>query len=230
MKKASLYSFLSIIFFAFCQSLLAQDFSYKRDFQEILERSRDSSDVLFHNKLMKKYQANDTTLSNFEMLALMINYTQSEHYTPYAILDSETAIAELNGIEDHQRAIQLCDSLLETHPFNQAILFEKALAHYELDQADSAQFYRYRFNQIMDAMSYSGKGTSTENAIFSLGSKDGHRYIVNRLSQQITKVGAGQDDDGNMIDIIETVDEGEGIRIMHFQIQHAVNTLFEQKK
>lgn len=230
MKLFIKYLFFCLLCIVLSKYAFSQEFNYQRDFASILERTKDSSDILFHKRLMKMYVANDSQLTDFEMLALMINYTKSEHYTPYAILDSETAIAELNSIDDFKKAIKLCDSLLNYHPFNQAIIFEKALAHYELRELDSAKFYRYRFNRIMDAMSFSGKGTSTENAIFSLGSKDGHHYILNRLSQKITNVGAGQDQNGNMIDIIETFHESDGTRILHFQIQHAVNTLFEQKE
>lgn len=207
--------------------LNAQEFNYKDDFETVLKRTKDSSDVLFHEKLMLKYQTNDSSLTDFQMLALLINFTKNDHYKPYQIAASESKIAMLNQKKQYREAILTCDSLLKNHPFNQAILFEKALAHFELNQADSANFYRIKFNRIMDAMSFSGTGTSSDNAIFSLGSRDSHNYIINRLSQQVNQVGSGVDEDGNFLDIIETVDENEGTHLLHFQIQHAVNKLLE---
>ncbi len=219
-----------ILFFFFVtalSALKAQEFNYKKDFDRILAQTKDSSNELYHKNLMKKYQDNSPELSDYEMLALLIHFTSDPNYKPYEILSQEENIKSIIEQKEYQRAIKLCDSLLEHHPFNQAILFEMALINFELERFEKSENYRIKFNRIMDAMAYSGSGNSTESAIFSLGTRDSHFYIANRLSYTIEKVGAGQDDSGNMVDIIETFEEGKGTRLLHFQIQHAVNRLLE---
>lgn len=227
MNKNYVSYLFSILFILSFLESFTQEFNYQKDFETILSRTNDSNDSLFHLELKQRFNRNDTTLSDFEVLALLINFTQNEFYQPYEILNNESKIENLVSEGEYDSAIRLCDSLLINHPYNQAILFEKALSHFAINQSDSSDFYRYKFNRILDAMAYSGKGTSTEDAIFSLGSMDSHSYIIRRLSQEIRQVGAGQDQQGNMIDIIETFKDGEGTRLMHFQIQHAVNRLLK---
>jgi hypothetical protein len=222
-------AFLLTLIIAF-SGLLAQDFNYQRDFAKVLAHTQDSSHKLYHKKLMVKYMENNPDLSDYEMLALLIHYTSDPHYKPYEILSQEEGIKSLIEQKDYEKALRLCDSLLKHHPFNQAILFEMALMNFELERFEESENFRTKFNRIMDAMAYSGSGNSAENAIFSLGSKDSHHYIANRLSYTIQNVGAGQDDSGNMIDIIEAYEEGKGTRLLHFQIQHAVNQLMENSK
>lgn len=219
-----------LIFIMASISLAGQEFNYQRDFARILANTQDSSNELYHKILMIKYQENSPDLSDYEMLALLIHFTSDPHYQPYEILSQEKGIKSIIEQKEYEKALKLCGSLLKLHPFNQAILFEMALINFELERFEESENYRIKFNRIMDAMAYSGSGNSAENAIFSLGSKDSHHYIANRLSYTIQNVGAGQDDSGNMIDIIEAYEEGKGTRLLHFQIQHAVNQLLESSE
>mgnify|MGYP003691487215 CR=1 FL=1 len=204
----------------------AQTFNYKTDFDSILLRTNEKDDPLFHQKLEFRFNENDTNLSDFEILALLINYTSNSNYAPYEILDDEEKIKEKIDLFQFEEAINLCDSLLRLHPYNQMALFQKSFAFLKLNQLDSAEFYSFKFNRIMDAMAASGNG-SVENAIFSLGTKDAENFIYERLTREIMEIGSGLDSNGNFIDIIQITDHQKDTSIIHFQIQHAINQLYK---
>ena len=208
---------------------IGQRFNYQMDFKTILKRTTDQKDDLFHEKLAKRFAKNDTSLTDFEVLALLINFTSNKNYAPYEILSAEDQITEQVKSFQFEDAINMCDSILKIHPYNQQILFNKAFSYFSLKKLDSAEFYKYQFNRIMDAMAFSGSG-SREDPIFSLGSKDSENYIYERLAKQIMSIGSGTDSSGNFLDIIEITDFQTDTLTLHFQIQHAVNRLINTNK
>ncbi len=222
---------LRIIAFSICiismqENLKAQTFIYDIDFDVVLKRTLDESDSLYHKRLAKRFTKNDPSLSDYEVLALLINFTSSKNYSPYETIGLEYNVSDLINHYQYDAAIKKCDSLLSYQPYNQEILFDKAYAYLNIGQKDSSEHYRYKFNKIMDAMAASGSG-GMNDAIFSLGSKDGQNYIIQRLANRISTIGSGLDEDGNFMDIIESTNSSNDTLVMHFQIQHAINKLFE---
>lgn len=209
-------------------SLYGQDFNYQNDFQSILARTNTPSDSLYHEKLARRFSKNDSSLSDYAVLALLINFTSNQNYAPYSILKTEDRIVNLVQKFQYERAIELSDSILEFQPYNQQVLLNKAFSYYRLKKNDSADYYKYQFNRIMDAMAFSGSGSFKE-PIFSLGSKDSENYIFERLARQIMTIGSGIDSAGNFIDIIEITDYQTDTTTIHFQIQHAVDRLINTR-
>ena len=207
----------------------SQTFIYHIDFEVVLKRTLDENDSLYHEKLAKRFAQNDPNLSDYAVLALLINFTSNKNYAPYEIVFSEYNVSNLIREKKFKEAINTCDSLLNFHPYNQELLFDKALIYYNIGDLDSSHFYQYKFNRIMDAMASSGSGAEGD-AIFSLGSKDWQNYIVQRLSNQVNSVGSGIDETGNYNDIIQSTDSKNDTLVLHFQIQHAVNKLLDSSK
>jgi len=133
-----------------------QEFDYHRDYETILSQTRDTSDALNYDVLLDKFQDNDTTLTDFEVLALLIGFTENEHFKPYDYLTTERDIYALNGNGHYEEALSMCDSFLVKVPLSQQALLEKSYSHHKLEQADSAQYYILQFRRIMSAMAYSG--------------------------------------------------------------------------
>lgn len=226
MKLSIRISFLFIAIQIVSLSYSQEKFNYQQDFEHILLRTLDVNDSLFHKKLHQRFEVNDSTLSDFEVLALLINFTSNSHYDPYNILEKESAIGKLIQDFEYQTTIQKSNELLKTNPYNQNVLFKKAFAHAQLKQMDSAKHYKQQFNRIMDAMAYSGTGSSS-SAIFSLGSKDSENYIYKKLAKDIMTIGSGVDSSGNFMDVVIITDHQKDTSILYFQIQHAVNRLIQ---
>jgi len=207
------------------------EFDYHNDYGKILSQTNDTSNSLNYNKLLTRFQNNDTTLTDFEVLALLIGFTDNEYFKPYSYLTTEREIYSLNGNGQFEKALSMCDSFLVNVPVSQQALIEKSYSHHKLGQADSAQYYMWQFRRIMDAMAQSGDGLTPETAFFSLGPADGQNFIRKYLSSNIGTMGSGRDKYGNFIDILEVTwkDEESGeqeSRTLYFQIEHASKTMF----
>ena len=206
-------------------------FNYKNDFKKILERTNDANDNLSYNKLLKRFIVNDTTLTDFEVLALLIGFTDKPEYKPYLDLHTERKIYDINDKGKFQEALDSANLFLNTHPFSVKVLFEKAYSFHKLEQEDSAAFYSFKGRRIFKAMSFTGNGKSPETPTFALGPADGQDYIKKFIGYQIGgakigKMGSGSDKNGNFLDILEVVPKDGSVPYsLYFIIQHATDKM-----
>lgn len=208
------------------------NFDYHTDYEKILSQSNDSTSNLNYDSLLNRFQSNDTTLTDFDVLALLIGFTDNEHFQPYSYIGTEREIFLLNKGDNFAEALEMCDSFLVTVPVSQQALIEKSFAYYKLGYADSADHYLWQFRRIMDAMAVSGDGFTPETAFFALGPADGQNFINKYLAADIGTMGSGRDKYGNFVDILEAkwTDEESGEYIgrqLYFQIEHATKTMFD---
>ena len=224
---------LSVLFLTASLTAFGQEFEfdYHKDYEKILSQTNDTSSNLSYNKLLQRFEDNDTTLTDFEVLALLIGFTDNEHFKPYSYLTTEREIYSLNGNGKYEKALLMCDSFLVKVPVSQQALIEKSYSYHKLGQADSAQYYMWKFSRIMEAMAQSGDGFKPETAFFSLGPADGQNFIKKYLSSSIGTMGSGRDKHGNFVDILEVIweDEESGeqqSKSLYFQIEHASKTMF----
>jgi hypothetical protein len=223
MTKARLILILTLL----VNFLLGQDsFNYKKDFKKILEKSKNSADSLAYDKLLDKFINTPKQMTSYQTLALMIGYTSKPEFKPYSDIFKENDIFSLNEAKLFEKVISISRQFLAAHPVNQKTLIELAYAYYKLGNRDSSVYYSNRFNKIMDAMGYSGQGTSPETAMFSLTPVDGQNYVNKRLLKKTGTMGS-EVYDGDFLDKVEAVDEKTGTKtMMYFNIQHAT---FEMK-
>jgi hypothetical protein len=224
MRSLLLFLFL----FAVLEAPAQQKFSYKKDFKNILARTKDSKDELFYDNLLKRFRKNDATLTSYEVLALLIGFTDKPEYKPYDDLSTERKIYGFNDAGEYQSALDTADLFLRTHPLSQLALIERSFAFYKLGNKDSADFYMVAFRLIMKAMDFSGEGTIS-SPIFALGPTDGQNYIRKHLSADIGIMGSGQDKNGNFLDILEAKFEDGKTKNYYFVIQHATDKMFGGK-
>ena len=204
-------------------------FNYNDDFKKVLAKTRDQNDNLSYDKLLKRFTANDTTLTDYEVLALLIGFTDKPAYKPYQDLDTERAIYKLNGEKKYQQGLDSANTFLTTHPLSVKTLFEKSYSFYKLEQQDSAQYYLYQGRRIFSAMYFSGDGRTHETPSFALGPADGQDYIRKFAGATIGIMGSGRDKSGNFLDILEAKFEGGQTIKLYFIIQHATAKMFDGK-
>lgn len=217
---------LTIFLFVISSIIFGQSsFNYQVDFKKVLTQTKDPNDSLAYNKLLKRFKANDKNLTDYEVLALMIGFTDKPDYKPYSDLEKEREIYNLNDIGKYKKALKMANKFLQKHPVNQQAIIEKSFSFYKLEKKDSADFYLYQFNRIMKAMDFSGNGI--EIPIFALGPADGQNYIRKYLSAGIGTMGTGRDKNGNFLDILGAKFEDGTSKSLNFIIQHATDKMFE---
>lgn len=212
------------------QIALAQTaFNYQSDFKSTLAKTKDSNDNLSYDRLLKRFNINDTTLTDYEVLALLIGFTDKADYKPYDDLAVEREIYKLNGEKRFQEGLDKANAFLKTHPVSVKALFEKSYSFHKLGQKDSAQYYLYKGKRIFTAMYFSGNGKTKETSTFALGPADGQDYIHKFVGADIGTMGSGQDENGNFLDILEAKFDNGKTLTLYFVIQHATNKMFGGK-
>lgn len=202
-------------------------FNYKDDFQKILAKTKDPNDNLSYDKLLKRFSVNDTTLTDFEVLALLIGFTDKPAFKPYTDLSIERKIYDINGEGKFKEALDSATIFLQTHPFSVKVLFEKGYSFHKLGQEDSASFYTDKGHRIFQAMFFSGNGITPETPTFALGPADGQDYIRKYIRAKIGTMGSGRDKNENFLDILEVVPkDGSSAYNLYFIIQHATDKMF----
>ena len=204
-------------------------FNYKDDFKKVIAKTKDTNDNLSYDKLLKRFSVNDTTLTDFEVLALLIGFTDKPDFKPYADLSIERKIYDINGDGKFKEALDSANIFLQTHPFSVKVLFEKGYSFHKLGQEDSASFYTDKGQRIFQAMHFSGNGTTPETPTFALGPADGQDYIRKYVRAKIGTMGSGRDKNGNFLDILEVVPkDGSASYSLYFIIQHATDKMFSE--
>ena len=218
--------FLVLVITAF--NLVGQStFNYNTDFKKILDSTKKHNSNLSYARLLSRFNVNDTTLTNYEMLALLIGFTDKPEYKPYQDIDTESNIYMLNDKGKYNEALQKGLSFIKTHPFSVKTLFEIAYSYHKLNNKDSEMFYLYKGQKIFEAMYFSGDGKTIETPIYALGPTDGQVYIKKFIGKKIGVMGSGSDKNGNFIDILEVkLDEGKTIPL-YFIIQHATTDIMK---
>jgi hypothetical protein len=200
-----------------------ETFNYQKDFKTMLAKTKDPNDSLYYENLLSRYYMNDTTLSNYEVLALLIGYTDNPAYKPHTDLVKEKEIHSLNLRGEYAKALVEANSFLPSHPFSVKAIFAKAYAFNNLEKEDSAAFYAFRGFSIFHAMELTGDGRSSETPFFSLGAEDGQDYIRRAVGVGVGKKGMGQDRNGNALNIVEARAENGNSMLLYFIIQHTMD-------
>ena len=201
-------------------------FNYKNDFKNILSRTKDKNDNLFYEKLLNRFIVNDTTLTDLDVLALLIGFTDKPEFKPYIDLTTEREIYKLNGERKYTESLELSQEFIKTNPLSVKTIFEISYSYYKLDQKEKSQFYAYKGKRIFEAMYFSGNGKTKETPTFALGPADGQDYIHKFVNADIGTMGSGRDKNGDFLDILEAkFEDGQTINLF-FIIQHATDKMF----
>ena len=204
-------------------------FTYHTDYPRLLARTQARADALFYPKQLKRFVQNDTSLTDYEVLALLVGFTADKNYHPYPDLAVERNLYRLNDQGKYREAASKGRSFNKTHPLNQATLIELSFAYHQLHKPDSAAYFVLQFHRVMDAMALSGSGLHPDSALFSLAPGDGQNFILKYLRAEIGSINSATDAHGNQLETMEYVSEEDGARLpLYFNIQHAARHLKKQ--
>ncbi len=185
-----------------------------------------TSDYYFPT-LLDRFNKNDITLTDMEVLALQIGFTANPNYKPYQTILTEQEIKNLIEQKKYQEALVICDELLKTNPVNFTALKEKSFVYTKLDK-DSLQFHKEKFMKILFSVLASGEGTS-DNPYFVLSPIDGQTLITYILGGSIGSMGSVVDSNGFFIDKFEITGKGKEPVTLYFNINHATDKIFSEE-
>ena len=223
MKKNILILLLFISNFSFSQNT----FDYHKDFETILKQSQDSANVFYYPKLLERFNDNDDTLTNSDIIALLIGHTNDKNYRPYKTLKTERQIHKLVKLEKFDEATIKSDSLLKINPLNFSALMEKSYSYMKLEKPNS-EFHKKKFMRIVYSIMSSGDGTN-KKPYFVLNPGNGATLIKYILGGKIGIAGSGDDSNGYFLDILEMVTKKE-TKTLHFNINHATEKMFTKEE
>jgi hypothetical protein len=216
-------------------------FSYKRDFKSLIDSTQDISSSLYYPVLLSRFLSNDSSLTNQEVLTLMIGFTENPKYKPLEDMEKEEEIYDLTKKGQFVDALAQSIPYLKSHPLSLLVLRETSYAYgrlsryYEREQIfdtaiifmDSSNYYMSLNDKIMEAMIYSGKGRTAEAPIFSLGLADGEHFTFN-VGFKIEKKDTDWNRNGDFMEKITAADNLTA-KDFYFVIQHAKQKIDDEK-
>lgn len=200
-------------------------FNYQLHYDSIAELTKDKKSAYHYSALKERYVQADTSLSAFDMLALIIGETKQDHYHPYDLVVVEHEIMQLANKGEYANSLLKCDSLLAIHPLNLTATIHKAFLEDKLGSL-TAKKSKFKFILYLDVLMSTGAGTQ-ESPMMVIGPGDGQLLIRYVFGAGIGSMGSGEDQNGNFVDILEVIKEGEEPTLMYFNIEHAVKRMFK---
>lgn len=216
--------------FSFAFICTAQSsFSYSTDFEVMLDESKEVNSEQNYHCLLQRFNNADTTLTNEEVIRLMIGFTFNVNYKPYVNIELEREIRAAVKDESFDFAIDLSNKHLSSNPLSLMANAEKWFSYYKLNH-DSTEFYHSKLTLLMNAIHDSGEGTFN-SPYFILSPIDGQVILSLFYPGSIGSMGSGKDKDGNFCDILEFIPRnGDEPHDVFFVIEHAMNLMMQLDK
>lgn len=194
-------------------------FDYHRDFLFYLTESSKPESQYYYDALLQRFQNEDQSIKNNEVIAMLIGFTNNQHYDPYENTDRERAIMASISDKEYERALIQCQEFLKTNPLNFTALMEEGFALRKLNN-DRNLFPSVKSKILTNAIVWSGTG-SYNHPYFVLSPIDGQTLIQYVFGKNIGTMGSGYDSNGYFLDILNMKTEKETITL-HFNINHAI--------
>ncbi|WP_224998736.1 DUF4919 domain-containing protein [Cesiribacter sp. SM1] len=202
-------------------------FDYTNDYGSILKLTKDPNSEIFYDKLFKRFEDGDTTLTNYEMIALQIGYTDNPKYWPYQDISLEREIWDLNEKKEFEKAKSKLDTLLTNNPFSILGHREMSYVYSKLGDKSKADLHFQKFDLVVLSVLSTGDGTSYETSWFTLSPADGQWIIKLAFRQSVCSMGSGRDKNGNFHDILGIqFEDADDCKELFFNIQPAAKRMF----
>ena len=116
-------------------------FTYHTDYPKLLVRTQEKTDRLYYPKQLRRFVQNDTSLTDYEVLALLIGFTADKNYHAYPDLAVERSLYKLNDQGKYREAASKGRLFNKTHPLHQMTLIELSFAYHQLHKPDSSAYF-----------------------------------------------------------------------------------------
>lgn len=185
------YSGLLLIFCLLAERASAQEV-LAPDYRAIKASIQNTKGPNYYPQLMRRYLANDTTLTLNQYRALYYGYSLQEDYVPYqqvreALFDARQKLVNTKGAHEAcTDAIKLSQAALDDNPFDLLAISTMAFSYLQLRDTTSYRVWTDKQNALLDAIISSGDGEDKASAIHVINIEDEYE-VLNRLGLQIEK-------------------------------------------
>lgn len=203
----------------------AQSFDYAKDFKRISGETVKPTSKLFYDTLKNRFERDDKKLTNADLIALQIGFSEKEVYDPYGDLQLDRAFISSANWEDTDTTVLYGTHYLQKNPVSLSAHFALWKAYEKRKQAALAEKYKFRFQRLVDSILSTGDGTS--KPYFVLSPIDGQILIRNYWNADIGVMGSSYDKNKNFLDVLEMKNPDGTSRTLYFVIQHAVKRMWK---
>lgn len=200
-------------------------FSYDKDFSALQKQSADPKSPNYYHNLLARFKANDPKMTDAEVLALLVGRTAQQDYKPDNENFREGILFSINNEGKFQDALNYGSKYLKSNPLSLKGNFAKAQAFKKLNVKDSAAVYDVKWQRILKAMFYSGKGMSVNDPIFALGIADAEEFIAFFIGAEAKSQTRIKDPKGRMLQKWEAVLDHKKNLTVYFMVQHAAEKI-----
>jgi len=191
MKRKLFLLFILSLLSVCSQLCFAQQYEAP-NYAQIRKQISNTKTSQYYPKLMERYEACDTLLSNEDYRLLYYGYVLREDFVPYqeksqAFFNIRQKVTRSNaGKEILQEAIRLSDEILEDNPFDMSAISLRSIASLQL--GDTLQFHlnKSKVDGLVEAIISSGDGETPESA-FHVTSVEHEYELTSRLGLVVVK-------------------------------------------
>lgn len=144
----------------------------------------------YYPSLMRRYMANDTTLTLEQVRNLYYGFALQEDFVPYQsekneLYDIRKTLVKNNGNPRHcPEAIRISQLMLDDNPFDLLAISTMSFAFLQLQDSVSYHLWNEKQTSLLDAIISSGDGETKETAFHVINIE--HEYeVLNRMGLQI---------------------------------------------
>lgn len=160
------------------------------DYKEIRMSINNQKGPNYYPSLMRRYMANDTTLTLEQIRHLYYGFALQEDFVPYQtekkeLYDIRRTLTRDGGNPRHcPEAIRISQNVLDDNPFDLLAISTLSFAYLQLQDSTSFHLWDEKQTSLLDAIVSSGDGETKETAFHVINIE--HEYeVLNRLGLQI---------------------------------------------
>lgn len=206
-------------------SLTWEDTFIKPDYEQIKKDIENKSSDYYYDKLLKRYQQGDSTMTLSEKQHFYYGYVFHKNYHPYISFPNQKEINNILNKEDEiskeewEELLSLTDAALKIEPFNLRNLHYQSLAYQYFDKTKEADVNYQKIVCILDALLSTGDAYTKETAIHVIAVSNEYDYLfVNDLSIQSQALIDGG------FDVLYLTPNTDGIEELWFDVNQSLNS------
>lgn len=162
------------------------------NYKVIRQQIQNAKGPNYYPTLMRRYMANDTTLTLEQVRSLYYGYSLQEDFVPYQkekkkLFDIRKKLIASKGNVSHcPEAIVVAQAVIDDNPFDLLAIQTMAFAHLQLRDTTAYTLWNDKQNYLLDAITSSGDGETEESAFHVIDIE--HEYeVLNRMGLTIEK-------------------------------------------
>lgn len=180
-----------LLILTLCTTTMAQEVAAP-DYRLIRSQIQNAKGPNYYPTLMRRYLANDTTLSMEQYRALYYGFSLQEDFVPYQV--EKKSLFEIRRRLSREKgnpklcpeAINVAQQVLDDNPFDLLAISTLSFAYLQMRDTVSYHLWNDKQNSLLDAIVSSGDGETEETAIHVINIE--HEYeVLNRMGLKVEK-------------------------------------------